>query len=286
MPTERARCGAESWRGQAGWRLALPSGDSLLVAEQGAHVLSWVAGGRERLYLSPASAADGQTAIRGGVPVCWPQFNQRGPLPKHGFVRNLPWRLLQARDEGDGARLTLGLQASERTRALWPAEFAAELALDLQPAALRLTLTVHNTGRRAWDFSGALHSYLAVGDIGVTTLAGLGGQAEWDAVRDAHGQAADTLAFAGEFDRVYAASAGPLSLRGAALGLEIRQSPSWGHTVVWNPGAERAATLADLPPGGWRDYLCVEAAQVLAPVEVPAGGQWSGWQSLQVLQAG
>ena len=45
------------------------------------------------------------------MPVCFPQFAERGPLPKHGFVRNLPWRLLEARDEGDGARLTLGLQA-------------------------------------------------------------------------------------------------------------------------------------------------------------------------------
>ena len=81
---------------------------------------------------------------------------------------------------------------------------------------------------------------------------------------------------------MYAASAQPLSLCGAGQGLDIRQSPSWGHTVVWNPGAERAATLADLPPDGWRSYLCVEAAQVLAPVTVPAGGQWSGWQALQV----
>jgi len=282
VPTERARCGAETWRGQACWRLALPTGDSLLVAEQGAHVLSWMAAGRERLYLSPASAADGQTAIRGGVPVCWPQFNQRGPLPKHGFARNLPWRLLDAQDQGEGARLTLGLQSSERTRALWPAEFDAELALDLQPGALRLTLTVRNTGAQDWAFSGALHSYLAVGDITATSLVGLGGQAEWDAVRDLHGQAAPTLAFAGEFDRVYAASVQPLSLCGAGQGLDIRQSPSWGHTVVWNPGAERAATLADLPPDGWRSYLCVEAAQVLAPVTVPAGGQWSGWQALQV----
>lgn len=281
MPADRARCGADTWRGQPCWRLSLPQGDGLRVAEQGAHVLSWTAGGRERLFLSPGSAADGHTAIRGGVPVCWPQFNQRGPLPKHGFARHLPWRFLGCEPQGEGARLTLGLSSSERTRALWAAEFEAELALDLRPGELRLTLAVRNTGDRAWVFTGALHSYLAVDDVGAAGLSGLGGQAEWDAVRDTHGQAADALAFAGEFDRVYAASPRPLRLQGGTRHLEIRQSPSWAQTVVWNPGAERAAALADLPPGAWRDYLCVEAAQVFEPVPVAPGAAWSGWQALR-----
>ena len=84
----------ETVQGQPCIRLSLANGDSALVALQGAQVLSWMASGRERLYLSPRAAFDGQTAIRGGIPVCWPQFNQRGPLPKHGFVRNLPWQVV------------------------------------------------------------------------------------------------------------------------------------------------------------------------------------------------
>ena len=46
------------------------------------HGLMWqrAADGVERLYLSPQTSRDGSTAIRGGVPVCFPQFNMRGPL--------------------------------------------------------------------------------------------------------------------------------------------------------------------------------------------------------------
>jgi glucose-6-phosphate 1-epimerase len=84
----------DSLQGHAGWRWSLPQGDSVFVAEQGAQVLSWQAGGRERLYLSPTSACDGTMAIRGGIPVCFPQFNQRGTLPKHAFARSTACRLL------------------------------------------------------------------------------------------------------------------------------------------------------------------------------------------------
>ncbi len=80
------------YQNQACLRLTLPSQDTVLVALHGAQMLSWRTGdGRERLYLSPQAVMDGQAAIRGGVPLCFPQFNTRGSLPKHGFVRNTAW---------------------------------------------------------------------------------------------------------------------------------------------------------------------------------------------------
>ena len=38
----------DSLQGHAGWRWSLPQGDSVFVAQQGAQVLSWQTGGRER----------------------------------------------------------------------------------------------------------------------------------------------------------------------------------------------------------------------------------------------
>ena len=279
----QATCRDTAFAGLPACELTLPQGDRLLVALHGAHVLSWVSGGQERLYLSPQSILDGQAAIRGGVPVCFPQFNQRGPmadrLPKHGFARNVAWQADATELGAEHIRFTLRLKDNFQTRAWWPQAFALALHIDLSPGAVQLTLDVHNTDTQALAFSGALHSYLAVPDVTQATLEGLGGQPEWDSLTDTHAQAADAIRFTAEFDRVYEASANPITLNQT---LHISQSPSWANTVVWNPAQDLCKRLADMPGDGWRHMLCVEAAQVDEPITLPAGGRWAGWQRLQV----
>jgi glucose-6-phosphate 1-epimerase len=271
---------AELFQGLPCRRITLPCGDSVLVALHGAHVLSWTSAGAERLYLSPRAHTDGRSAIRGGVPICFPQFNQRGTLPRHGFARNMAWAAQPATFTGDAAQLQLSLHSVDATRAIWQQEFVATLTLDLKPGSLQITLSVENTDTKPLTFSGALHTYLAVDDIAHTQLTGLQGQAEWDAVRDVHGEAAEVLRFDGEFDRVYSAATQPLTLQCGTQKVTIAQSPTWAQHVVWNPGAERCAQLADMPADGYAHMLCVEAAQVLEPIAVEAGQTWQGWQCL------
>ncbi len=279
-------CG-ESYQGLDCQRLTLPCGDTVLVALQGAHVMSWVSQGRERLFLSPDNLWDGKSAIRGGVPVCFPQFNQRGTLPKHGFARNMNWTVGEAMASGDAAHIDLTLSTNPDTLAIWQQAFVAVVRVALAPGQLAITLTVNNTeAQNELHFTGALHTYLAVDDIDLTELRGLGGRPEWDAVIDVHGVADEVLYFDGEFDRVYSwgesASAKPLHLQDGTGTLQIEQSPSWANSVVWNPGEGKCAALADMPAHGFARMLCVEAAQVFDPISIPAGGQWVGWQRLTV----
>ena len=273
----------ELFQGQPCRRIRITCGDTVLVALQGAHVLSWVSGGRERLFLSPANHWDGHTAIRGGIPVCFPQFNARGNLPRHGFARNLPWQPAQPLEHADHAQLDCTLTADDHTRAIWPQAFEAHLRVSITPGQLQVTLSVDNQGPTPLSFSGALHTYLAVDDIAQARLSGLGGQAEWDALTDARAPADAALRFEGEFDRVYAAAAAPLLLEDGAHRLEIAQSPQWTDTVVWNPGQIKCAGMADMTPDGFSRMLCVEAAQVFQPVGVPKAGRWQGWQRLRVV---
>jgi len=273
-----ALCRSETQHGQPGHRLTLANGDTAWVALQGAHVVSWCAAQRERLYLSPRNQWDGHTAIRGGVPVCFPQFNQRGSLPKHGFARNRAWTPARSEVQDDTVEQDFVLASNPDTLAVWPQQFEATLRVSLSPGELRVTLLVHNTDDKPLEFSGALHSYLAVDQIAQVRLTGLAGQAEWDALRDHHGSAAAALQFDGEFDRVYEAASAALHLKDEASRLAISQSASWAHSVVWNPGPEKCATMADLPRDGYGHFLCVEAAQVMSPITVPAAGIWQGWQ--------
>jgi glucose-6-phosphate 1-epimerase len=263
--------------------LLLPNGDRVVVAHHGAHVLSWVAGGRERLYLSPQSVMDGQAAIRGGIPVCFPQFNQRGDLPKHGFARNQSWTVKPARLEDDQAHLVLTLNDSAATRQWWDQAFEALLLIELTPGALQVDLAVRNSDSKPLSFTGALHTYFAVSDVAQARLFGLGGQAEWDAVKDRHATAASELRFVGEFDRVYSAAPQGYELQDGPHTLSIEQDMDWAQTVVWNPGAAKCAALADMPADGWQHMLCVEAAQVYEPVGIAPGDFWQGAQRLRVL---
>jgi len=275
----------ELFQGQPCHRLTLKNGDSVLVAQHGAHVISWVSGGRERLFLSPKTVWDGRAAIRGGIPVCFPQFNQRGDLPKHGFVRNRPWALLAAEPGDAPASLCFGLSADDSTRAIWPAEFEARLRVDLQPGQLCVTLEVRNLGTQALHFTGALHSYLAVSDIAQVHLSGLGGQKEWDSLADTHQTALESLQCTGPFDRVYSAPSLPMQLHDPLGGLEISNSDGWADCVVWNPGAAGCAGMFDMTPDAFAHMLCVEAAQVFGPISVAADGHWSGSQRLRALSA-
>ena len=275
---------AVSFRGQDCLELVLPEGDRAIVALQGAQVLSWTTGdGVERLYLSPRAVLDGRTAIRGGVPVCFPQFNQRGPLPKHGLARNRTWEpVSEACVPGTAV---LALRDDDESRLLWPHAFNVRLEVALEPGRLTVAFFVENTGAEPLEFTLALHSYLRTSDIASARLYGLGGLPFWNAVEDTHPEpsaSGEALTFGSETDRVYQAAAAPLVLEDGLGRLSIAQDPVFGQTVVWNPGAELSARLADMPDDGYRQMLCVEAAEIDTPVRLSPGETWSGAQQLSV----
>src|SRR5690606_10464199 len=175
--------------GQPAVELRLADGSRAIVLLHGAHVVSWqAAGAGEQLYLSPeAVIADGK-AIRGGVPVIFPQFEQRGPdhsLPRHGLARTRAWQLDEHRLAGDGALAILSLQDDQATRALWPHAFTLELTVALSPQRLDLELHVSHTGpaeAAPWAFSAALHTYLAVSELSQVRLQGLDGHVFHDSL--------------------------------------------------------------------------------------------------------
>lgn len=276
------------FRGQDVHELRLPCGDRLRVAEHGGQVLSWFAAGRERLYLSPTAVFDGRSPIRGGIPVCWPQFSGRGPLTRHGWVRQSRWRLVGAEMDDNSSRLVLNLHPSRSLPSQnahdWLHECRLELTLSLSPGQLVASLAVFNLGPSALPFTGALHTYLALDDAHAASVSGWGRSDErsgWDSVTRTACQVEPRLGLRGEIDRILPAAPAGLTLSDGPWRLRIGQT-GWADTVVWNPGPAQSVALSDMPDGDDRRMACVEAAQVLSPASVPAGGVWQGTQTLIV----
>jgi len=266
-------------------RLLLTAADGARAElyQHGAHLTSWApAGGAERLYLSEQALFRPGAAIRGGVPVIFPQFAGEGPLPKHGFARGLPWQLIAAAQPERGpASAIFRLEDSDATRAVWPHAFRAELHVAVGGAALETALSIENTGKSEISFTAALHSYLRIADIGAVRLQGLKGLRYRDTASGGAAalESADSLRIEGEVDRIYFDAPARLELADALGGLGI-ESTGFADAVVWNPGAERAAALSDLDAGGYRNFLCVEAANIGVPVRLAPGAEWRGRQRL------
>lgn len=258
--------------------LASPGGGRAEVYLHGAHVTRWTTpGGRDVLYLSPRSRFAPGEAIRGGIPVIFPQFADQGPLPKHGFARTAQWRP----DTVAADAATLVLTDTPETRALWDYSFRARLRVQLANH-LFISLTVFNTGDRAFEFTCALHSYFRVGGIGQVAIGGLEGIRYRDKVAGGEDvQRESELRFRGETDRVYLNAPGILRIRDGGEGRTITvEKHGFADAVVWNPGAEKARGMDDLGEGTYRDFVCVEAACAGEPVRLEPGADWEGRQTI------
>jgi glucose-6-phosphate 1-epimerase len=264
-------------------------GAQVTVADHGAHLLSWIpAGGSEALYMSGNSGFGGAAAIRGGVPIIFPQFGERGSGKRHGFARTAPWRLSFAGVENGRAVVRHELRDADLPAGAWPHRFVLSFEVAVQGSELRMALKVENPSAETWTFNAALHTYWRIGDIERAGVAGLQGLAYVD--QTAGGaeavQVEERLQIRGEIDRIYAAvaSAGGIRIADGKRVFTLGQQ-GFGDAVVWNPGAEKAAALNDLTPGGHRHFLCVEAGAVLEPVVLGPGDCWTGIQTAQVQPA-
>jgi glucose-6-phosphate 1-epimerase len=273
--------------GQPAMWLRAPDGAEATVLLHGGQLVSWIpAGDQERLYLSPTAVAGPGQAVRGGIPVIFPQFAKLGPLPQHGLARDRLWQWVEGAQRGDVVIGVLRLTDDEATRALWPHGFEAELSFSLAGLEMDVELAITNTGTTAFDFTAALHTYLRVDDVRRARLGGLYGVQYKDKLTGlTQPQEIDPFSFAGEVDRIYldvaAINPGPLSLS-TAMGRTSIQHEGFDDVVVWNPGPERAKALPDLPDDDWLGMLCIEAATIGRPVTLAPGQEWVARQRFSV----
>ena len=88
------------------------------------------------------------------------------------------------------------------------------------------------------------------------------------------------LHIAGEVDRIYRNVQGPIILRDGEHTLRLT-ADGFPDAVVWNPGPEKAASLADLD--SYQHMLCIEAAVIGQAISLNSGSTWQGRQTIEVL---
>ena len=226
--------------------LVAADGARISVHRHGAHITSWTpVDGLERLYLSGLTDYRPTAAIRGGIPVIFPQFAAEGPLPKHGFARTASWSFVDAGPvDGGGLSVRFRLEDSDQTRAIWPQAFVAELLATIGGAQLSVSLSVRNRGTEAFTFTAALHTYLAVEDLGAVRVLGLQGLRYRDSANGSvvRLEASHEVAIEGEVDRIYFDATERTAAARAACQLAHRSAGLLRHRGLESRRCERRST--------------------------------------------
>jgi len=220
--------------------------DEALVALLGAHVVAWRRNGRDMLWCA-TSRLEGKP-LRGGIPVCWPWFAahpEDAAMPFHGVARLRQWDVAERKASAVAMDLAYG---SLHAR--------LEVTLDDE---LTVSLTTRNVGTSAVSLSAALHTYLAVDDIGRVRVVGLDETTYLDKL-DGYARKVQQgdLVVDREVDRIY--SAGQARLIDGARSVVVDGAGTSHSLVVWNPRIEKSASFGDMAEGDYRRMLCMETA--------------------------
>ena len=243
----------------------------------GAHVTSWKpAGSDEVLFVSTKSRWEEGQAIRGGIPICFPWFRAKADDPKapaHGFVRTKIWQLESITQNGGEVTVSMFTESNEQTRRWLPREFRLVHRATFG-TKLNLELICINTGTNPFRFEEALHTYNRVGDIDQTYVQGLNTVHFLDNTdsNKEKTQLGDVI-ITKQTDNAYLNTQGKADLLDSQMRRRIQlQKQNSLSTVVWNPWREKASDMRDLGEGEWRQFLCIEACNIIdAAIVLPPG---------------
>lgn len=253
----------------------------------GAQLTSWIpVGWHDMLYLSRQARFAPGVPIRGGVPVVFPQFADKGPLPKHGWLRTAEWKVSEPTGESDDAtHATLFTEDTPASRKIWPHHYRAELGVTVGESSLAVALSIFNTDDETFSFTSAFHNYFSVGDVRESHIEGLLGARYLDKVDGfmEKSEGAENVGIDRMTDRVYKGAPGKVVLHDHASGafLEIASS-GFPDVVVWNPWDEGARQIDDMPDDDYLRMICIEPAVAVTPFTLAPGEHWMGAQRLTV----
>ncbi|HBB32128.1 MAG TPA: aldose epimerase [Cyanobacteria bacterium UBA8803] len=145
-----------------------------VVPERGGIISGWSLGGQEILYFDAERFKDPNLSVRGGIPILFPIcgnlpnniYSYKGEnyqLKQHGFARDLPWQVTEQITD-NLVSLTLLLNSSDRTRAVYPFDFQVAFTYQLVGNTLTIKQRYKNHAQEPMPFSTGLHPYFLTSD--------------------------------------------------------------------------------------------------------------------------
>uniref|UniRef100_R7WDN6 glucose-6-phosphate 1-epimerase n=1 Tax=Aegilops tauschii TaxID=37682 RepID=R7WDN6_AEGTA len=286
--------------------------DELLeVRLYGGQVTSWKnEQGDELLFVSSKAIFKSPGAIRGGIPICFPQFGTHGNLEKHGFARNRLWLVDDNPpplpvNSGIKTYADLILKPSEEDLKIWPHRFEFRLRVALGPKGdLFLTSRIRNTNTdgKPFSFTFAYHTYFSVSDISFPVpmhhnsklyyvltetakflsevrIEGLETMDYFDNLKgkERFTEQGDALVFESEIDKVYLDTPPKIAIIDHEKKRTfVLRKDGLPDAVVWNPWERRSKTILDFGDEEYKHMLCVEPAAVEKPITLKPGEEWKG----------
>ena len=143
------------------------------IHDFGACLLSYkTGGGRECIFLSRDAKLDGSKAVRGGIPLVFPQFGQQDKsMPQHGFLRTNFWKADESsaydNEESAGITFTLDLKDVKDSRGgQWcentEYDCSCSYHVKITGKTISSRIEIKNTGDKKFPFQTLLHTYYLV----------------------------------------------------------------------------------------------------------------------------
>lgn len=264
----------------------------------GANVVSWKNDGEERLYLSPKARFDETSAIRGGIPVVFPQFGRPSDvMPQHGFARTMKWEFHGFVVENNCCTAEFQLQSSENTLSVYPHHFLIKYFVSLSHKKLFCSFIVENTGKSdVMRFQILLHSYLQCSDIENATVCGFDGCSFRDKLKGESEcvESISKITFTQETDRIYLEPSSDIILSSrlngdiqvhsfGVLNCKDETKPIRSDVVLWNPWVNKTLSIADFASDSFQNFVCVEPGLVRDYFAIASGESCCFTQQLSII---
>ncbi|CAO2828569.1 unnamed protein product [Amaranthus hypochondriacus] len=273
--------------------LTEPMGSSAEILLYGGQVVSWKNERREELlFMSSKAIWKPPKAIRGGIPICFPQFGNFGTLERHGLARNRMWSVddnpAPLPPTTNQSTVDLVLKSTEEEFKIWSQRFELRLRISLSPGKLTLIPRVRNIDSKSLSFMYALRNYLSISDISEVRIEGLETLDYLDNLmnKERYTEQADAITFDGEVDRVYLRTPSKIAIidheKKRTFVLRKEGMPD---AAVWNPWDKKSKAIPDLGDDDYKSMLCVDSAAIESQIVLKPSEEWKGYQEISTVSS-